>query len=113
MSCIRGFGGVLALLLMFAVQPAAALPAAAQAQPRVFVGEVSAAGVPDALIAIVVGADGEAAVYACSKDDAWNQQTSRWLAGQLSSSGQLSAKAADGTEICGTLQGSRLSGQLG
>jgi hypothetical protein len=109
----RALGGVLALLLALGVLPFGAPPATAQTQSRVYVGEVSAAGVPDALIAIVVGANGEAAVYACSKDDAWNQQASKWFTGQLSSGGQLTAKAADGSEVSGTLQGSRLSGQLG
>ena len=56
---------------------------------------------------------GNTAAYACSKDDAWNLQFSKWFQGELSTQGQLSAKANDGTEVTGTLQGTQLSGQLG
>jgi hypothetical protein len=89
------------------------LPAAAQQQARVFVGEVTGAYGTDALIAIVVEPSGNAVAYACSADDTWNQQFSKWFQGQLSPQGQLTAKSNDGEEVTGTLQGSRLSGQLG
>src|SRR5205085_10192444 len=42
-----------------------------------------------------------------------NQANSKWFTGQLAASGQLAAKAADGTEVTATLQGNRLEGTLG
>ena len=51
--------------------------------------------------------------YACSTDDNWNLQFSKWFQGQLSAQGQLTARSGDGTEVTGALQGSRLSGTLG
>jgi hypothetical protein len=113
MSHIRSLGGVLALLLVLGVQPAAAPPATAQTQPRGYVGEVTAAGVPDALIAIVVGANNDVAVFTCSKDDAWNQRVSKWFDGLMYSDGSLNVSAADGNEVDGQLRGSQLFGSVG
>jgi hypothetical protein len=102
---------VIAILATLTLSPT--VPVAAQEVSRVYVGRVTGASGADALIAIVVEPGGNAAAYACSKDDGWNLQFSKWFQGQLSPQGQLSAKSNDGTEVTGTLQGSQLSGQLG
>jgi hypothetical protein len=102
------------LLLAGLAWPGAGLaqPGAAQDGPRTFIGRVAGAEGLDALVAVVVGADGNAVVYACSKDDAWNQANSKWFTGQLSADGQLAAKAADGSEVTGALQAGQLVGTL-
>jgi hypothetical protein len=113
---MRRTAGVWRLLIgmiLAALTLGTALPVAAQELPRVFVGRVTDASGADALIAVVVEPGGSAAAYACSKDDAWNRQYSKWFQGELSTQGQLVAKSNDGTEVTGTLQGSQLSGQLG
>jgi hypothetical protein len=89
------------------------LPAAAQGQARTFVGRIAGAENIDALIAVVVGADGTAIVYTCSKDDAWNQQNSKWFTGRLTDAGALTATARDGTEIVGLLEGGEMTGVAG
>ncbi|HZR97490.1 MAG TPA: hypothetical protein VFE37_02215 [Chloroflexota bacterium] len=95
--------------------PGAALgmQGAAQEGARTFVGRVAGAEGLDALVAVVVGADGNAVVYTCSKDDAWNQANSKWFTGQVGADGRLAAKAADGTEVAATMAGGRLEGTLG
>jgi len=100
-------------IILAALTLSTALPVAAQEVSRVFVGRIAGATGTDALIAVVVEPGGNAVAYACSKDDGWNLQFSKWLQGQLSTAGQLSAKANDGAEVTGTLQGTQLSGQLG
>jgi hypothetical protein len=110
MQRTAGIWRLLIGMILAALTLGPALPVAAQELPRVFVGRVTGT---DALIAVVVEPGGNAAAYACSKDDAWNLQFSKWFQGELSTQGQLSAKANDGTEVTGTLQGSQLSGQLG
>jgi hypothetical protein len=113
---MRKTGGVWRVLvgtILVALTLGAALPAAAQELPRVYVGRVTGAFGTDALIAVVVEPGGNAVAYACSKDDGWNLQFSKWFQGALSPQGQLSAKSNDGSEVSGTLQGSQLSGQLG
>ncbi len=112
MALLAGAWRLLAVLLA-ALLLGNALPAAAQEMPRIFVGRVADASGVDALIAVVVEPGGNAVAYACSKDDGWNQQYSKWFQGQLTSGGQLSAKANDGAEISGSLQGTTLSGRLG
>jgi hypothetical protein len=100
-------------MLLAALILGTTLPAAAQEVSRVYIGRVTGAFGTDALIAIVVEPGGNAVAYACSKDDGWNLQFSKWFQGELSSQGQLSAKSNDGSEVSGALQGTQLSGQLG
>jgi hypothetical protein len=104
---------LLVIVILAALTLSPTLPVAAQEVSRVYVGQVAGAAGPDALIAIIVEPGGDTVAYACSKDDGWNLQYSKWFQGQLSTEGQLSAKANDGSEVSGTLAGSQLSGQLG
>src|SRR5579884_465792 len=112
MPRIAGAWRLLAVLLAILLL-GSALPATAQETARVFVGRVTDAAGDGALIAVVVEPGGGAVAYACSADDAWNQQYSKWFQGQLTADGQLAAKASDGAEVSGSLQGTTLSGRLG
>ena len=104
---------IAALLVVGVVAGGLAQPSAAQDVARTFVGRVAGAEGLDALVAVVVAPDGAAVAYACSKDDAWNRTNSKWFTGQVAADGQLAAKAADGTEVSGTIQSGRLEGTLG
>src|SRR5437773_1228912 len=104
---------LLALLVAGLLAAGGSQPSAAQDGARTFIGRVAGAEGMDALVAVVVAADGTAVVYACSKDDAWNQANSKWFTGQVGADGRLLARAADGTEVTATLQGDRLEGTLG
>jgi len=105
---------VLATLLLTGLASFAPVPTATgQDGARTFIGRVAGAEAMDALVAVVVAADGSAAAYSCSADDGWNQQYSKWFTGQLDAQGQLTARANDGTELTARLQGQRLEGTLG
>jgi hypothetical protein len=104
---------VAAIVLAALVATSLVRTGSAQDGARTYVGRVAGAEGIDALVAVVVGADGSAVVYACSRDDVWNQQNSKWFTGQLDAGGRLAAKAGDGSEVTATLQGDRLEGTLG
>jgi hypothetical protein len=105
--------GVIAALLVGLLGSWLVQPSAAQDVARTFVGRVAGAEGMDALVAVVVAPDGNAVLYACSKDDAWNRTNSKWFTGQVAADGQLSAKAADGTEVSAMMHGGHLEGTVG
>src|SRR4051794_35115225 len=111
-------GVLAALLLAGLLAVGVARPSAGLAQPSVqgeaqtYVGRIAGAEGMDALVAVVVGADGSAVVYACSKDDGWNRANSKWFTGKLGADGRLTASAADGSEVAAILEGGQLLGTL-
>jgi hypothetical protein len=101
-----------ALLVVGVLALSGSRPAVAQAEARVFVGRVTGAEGLDALVAVVVDPDGKAAVYLCSKDDAWNRQYSKWFEGTVGPDGRLLARAGDGTELTAVVQDRRAEGTV-
>ena len=78
-------------------------PAPAE-QVRTFVGNIGGLQNIDAKFVALVAPNGNAMAYLSSNDHAWNQQNSKWYVGQAGG-GRLTARASDGTELTGTLQG--------
>src|SRR4051794_35772764 len=118
MSLSVTWRGVAAALLLVGLVAVGARPSVGLAQPsaqgeaQTYIGRIAGAEGMDALVAVVVGADGNAVVYACSKDNAWNQANSKWFTGKLGADGRLTASAADGSEVSAILEGGQLLGTL-
>jgi hypothetical protein len=81
-------------------------------QVRTFVGNIGGLENIDAKFVAIVAPNGNAVAYLSSNDHAWNQQNSKWYVGQAGG-GRLTARASDGTELTGTLQGDTVTGTLG
>lgn len=92
---------------------ASTAPATAQGTTRTFVGRVAGADASEAWIAVVVSPSGDVLAYACSQDDAWNQQHARWFQGRLLDTGRLAVDADAGLALTGSLQEQRFEGTLG
>ena len=84
----------------------------AQEANRSYVGRIAGAEASDALIAVVIAPDGKAIAYVCSADDAWNQEHSRWYAGEMAPQGVLTATARDGKQLAARVEGDALTGTV-
>jgi hypothetical protein len=102
---------LLAALLLAA--GAAVAPATAKETARTFVGRVAGAEASEAWIVVLVSSSGDVVAYACSQDDGWNQQHSRWFRGKLLDSGQLAADPDVAAGLSGSLRDQRFEGRLG
>ena len=109
----RGWGRLLAVLAAALLVLGTWGLAEGQETGRTFVGRVAGFEAADVLVAVVVAPDGAAIAYLCSKDDNWNRENSKWFSGELNPQGQLTVRAADGTQLTAVLDVDKMEGSFG